>query len=581
MALDSFQVDWNTDVLQSFFQDSAERQVVPDSPIKHFFSWHESSFRGRRRHIGDRFKYLFFSSLNLPDEDEWMFERPMGKGSFGAVALYSKMNGRQERTDVSNRPDYFRHTTDNILVQAFVLKITEANPEHFVPAQSKKSHLTHEAAIMAQTNELNSDVLVRLRQYQVDQNYCRYYTEFCEFGTLEALRLRYKAWNKYFPELFLWHVFHCLAKGYLDFVRGRWRSLGHLDFGQQVDGQYLLHNDIKTENIFLATNPSKDQDTVWYPKPKIGDFGLATTTNAGDINRNHAKALQKGTPFWQPPEQRISQMKAYRYYYFQEDVHRDLKKKIGLDRRYHQIRQEANVWAIGAVMWNLVTLNEMDLLSDKVNQILYGSTAAARAFDGTNIMKRPDPVTKQRYSPKLWDLVCECLRMKPGDRPPPSRLLSEIETGMRDCMEQAQAEYQRTGDLAPLLVAFEQNQINDLADGGADFRKNQDFWSDFAEHLLWTPRQWGPLCPPDAPRNMDFGAAGLPSPLRRRQEQQWVEALEQRDRKRAAPNAGGELPTGQSRTESEAVQDQPNPSVRRFGESFDREQQPRKRTRHA
>ncbi|OCT47607.1 hypothetical protein CLCR_03390 [Cladophialophora carrionii] len=561
MALDSFQVDWNTDVLQSFFQDSTERQVVPDSPTKHFFSWHERSFRGRRRHIGDRFKYLFFSSLNLPDEEEWMFERPMGKGSFGAVALFSKINERQERTD------------------AFVLKVTEANPEQFVPAQSKKSHLTHEAAIMAQTNELDSDVLVRLRQYRVDQNYCRYYTEFCEFGTLESLRLRYKAWNKYFPELFLWHVFHCLAKGYLDFVRARWRSLRNLDFGEQVDGQYLLHNDIKTENIFLATNPSRDEDTVWYPKPKIGDFGLATTTNAGEINRNHAKAMQAGTPCWQPPEQRISQMNDYRHYYFHEDVHPDLKRTVGLDRRFHRIRQEANIWAIGAVMWNLVTLDEIEVLSDKVNRILSGGTAAARAFDGKNIMKRPDPVIEQRYSPKLWDLVCECLRMKPGDRPPPSRLLSEIEIGMRDCMEREQAEYQRTGDLAPLLVAFEQNQINDLPDGGANFRKNLDFWSYFAEHLLWTPRQWGPLCPPDAPRHMNFEADGLPSPLRRRQEHEWEEALKQRDRKRTAQDAGEPLPINQSPTQSEAVQNQENP--RRFSNASDREQQPRKRTRFA
>jgi serine/threonine protein kinase len=107
--------------------------------------------------------------------------------------------------------------------------------------------------------------------------------------------------SKYFPELFLWHVFHCLAKGYLDFVRARWRSLKPLDFGQQIDGQYLLHNDIKTENVFLATNPSRDEDTVWYPKPKIGDFGLATTTNAGELDANQAKAMQAGTACWHPP----------------------------------------------------------------------------------------------------------------------------------------------------------------------------------------------------------------------------------------------------------------------------------------
>ncbi|KIW69466.1 hypothetical protein PV04_05342 [Phialophora macrospora] len=434
---------------------------------------------------------------------------------------------------------------------------------------------------MAQTNELDSDVLVRLRQYQVDRNYCRYYTEFCEFGTLETLRLRYKAWNKYFPELFLWHVFHCLAKGYLDFVRARWRSLKQLDFGEQIDGQYLLHNDIKTENIFLATNPTRDEGTVWYPKPKIGDFGLATTTNAGELYTNQAKVMQAGTPCWQPPEKRIGYMQAPRRYYFQQDVHPNLKKEAGSERKFHRIRQEANIWAIGAVMWNLITLDEIETLSHKVNLILYGSNATAGAFDGTNIVKRPPPVIEQRYSPKLWDLVCECLRMKPGDRPPPSRLISEIETAMQECMEREQAEYRRTGDLAPLMVAFQENQINDLPDGGANFHKGMYFWPDFAQHLLWTPRQWGPLCPPEAPRRMDFRADGLPSPLRRREEQRWEEALEERDRRRAAQNAAESQPISQPQTRPDAIADQATPSLRRPNQSSDQEQQPRKRSRYA
>jgi hypothetical protein len=278
-------------------------------------------------------------------------------------------------------------------------------------------------------------------------------------------------------------------------------------------------------------------------------------------------------------------MRAPHRYYFQQDVYLNLKKMAGPERRFHRIRQEANIWAIGAVMWNLITLDEIEVLSDKVNLILYGSNTTASAFDGKNIMKIPPPVIEQRYSPKLWDLVCECLRMKPGDRPPPSRLLSEIETAMQECMEREQAEYRRTGDLAPLMVAFKENQINDLPDGGAQFRKGQYFWSDFAEHLLWTPRDWGPLCPPEAPRRMDFGADGLPSPLRRRQEQRWEEALEERDRRRAAQNAGESQPYPQTQVrpeaEAEAVQNQATPSLRRSNQSPDREQQPRKRSRYA
>jgi serine/threonine protein kinase len=107
--------------------------------------------------------------------------------------------------------------------------------------------------------------------------------------------------SRYFPELFLWYVFQCLANAYLDFTNGPWRSLKMEDFGQQRPGQYLLHNDIKTENVFLAATLAKPTDTVHYPIAKIGDYGLAITTNPDDIQRNHAKALQRGTPVWQPP----------------------------------------------------------------------------------------------------------------------------------------------------------------------------------------------------------------------------------------------------------------------------------------
>lgn len=156
---------------------------------------------------------------------------------------------------------------------------------------------------MAQANELPAEHFVRLRQYKVDELYCRYYTEFCEFDTLEILRLRHKAWNRYLPERFLWHIFYRLAHGYLDFVRGPWRSLSNNTFGQVPLGQYLLHNDIKADNIFLGTNGSRPIDSAqgWYPVPKIGDFGLSMTTNPDEGVINTAQHIQRGTPPWKPP----------------------------------------------------------------------------------------------------------------------------------------------------------------------------------------------------------------------------------------------------------------------------------------
>lgn len=58
-----------------------------------------------------------------------------------------------------------------------------------------KIDLTHEAAIMAQTNDLDTDSIVRMRQFNVMGDYARYYFEFCPYESLETLRLKYKAWK--------------------------------------------------------------------------------------------------------------------------------------------------------------------------------------------------------------------------------------------------------------------------------------------------------------------------------------------------------------------------------------------------
>ncbi len=58
-----------------------------------------------------------------------------------------------------------------------------------------KAGLTHEAAVMAQTNAFKSESVVRLRQFNVSGDYGRYYSEFCPYDSLESLRLKYKAWK--------------------------------------------------------------------------------------------------------------------------------------------------------------------------------------------------------------------------------------------------------------------------------------------------------------------------------------------------------------------------------------------------
>ena len=374
--------------------------------------------------------------------------------------------------------------------------------------------------------------------------------------------------SRYFPELFLWHVFHCLASAYLDFVRGPWRSLQSDDFGEIPPGQYLLHNDIKPDNIFLGANTAGENDAIFFPKIKVGDFGLSRTTNFADVNKNQARALNGGTPNWRAPvstifsfdlltlsvltmtqEQRTHAMNDFRNYYFGQDIHPGLKALGGLGRKCHRIRPEANIWAMGAIMWSMVTLNEIEELSQKVDQVLGGQDPGARNFDGERLLKRPDPEISRRYSSQLWRLIVQCTKLKPDDRPSPTALVSQIEAAMKDCCTKANAEYERTGDTTPFSVAFAENEIDQLPDGGARFKKDRLFWYEFGDHLLWTPRHWGLLAPPDMPIHVDLGFEGLPDELAVRQRQRWNEAVDERNKRRAAAmvaSFGFALPTTSS-----------------------------------
>ncbi|KIV82570.1 hypothetical protein PV11_04671 [Exophiala sideris] len=414
-GLDEFKVDWDPAHKQILTTSNKARQATPFSPIKHFFQWTEFDTQGKVRPVGARFWHLFSQRINLPGEEEWRFERPLGKGSYGAAALFVKVDETQK------------------VVDEFALKVADLNPKSLV--HKNKVDLTHEAAIMAQTNDWKTDSIVRLRQFNVAGEYARYYFEFCPYESLETLRLMYKAWNTYLPELFLWHVFSSLAEGCARLGSGPFKNLASSRFGQNMPEGYLLHNDIKTENILLGSNVTLDGERKWYPIPKIADFGLSIITSPNEALRNQARFLQVGSRAWYPPEQRVSSMQDYRKYYFHQPGSSSTTR-----RDQHKILAQANLWAFGAVMYSMITLNEIDDLSTRVNDILMGTPSARRSFDGTNTIKRFDPSVTYRYTPKLLNLVQACMRLRPQDRPDPQTLRRDVEQGLAECQDRENAQ---------------------------------------------------------------------------------------------------------------------------------------------
>lgn len=124
----------------------------------------------------------------------------------------------------------------------------------------------------------------------------RYFLEYAPYGNLENLRSRYKAFNRYLPELFLWHVFNGLAKAICE--------LENLTDNPEI---VILHLDIKPLNIFLGYEELHRNDehtgglhNSQYPAVKLGDFGCAFLTH-DNHNGNPRDCNGIGTTGYQAP----------------------------------------------------------------------------------------------------------------------------------------------------------------------------------------------------------------------------------------------------------------------------------------
>ncbi len=235
-----------------------------------------------------------------------------------------------------------------------------------------------------------------------------------------------------------------------------------------------------------------------------------------------------------------------KYYFIQPGIN-------SLRRDEHKILAQANIWAVGAVMWSLLTLDEIDDLSDRINDILMGKT---RTFDGMNIVKRFHPGVNRRYSSELLELVQACLRMRTQDRPSPQDLFRDVRRHLRHCQQKETEGVEKTGNWEHLNVACSPSEISKLPDGGANFEKNEAFWRAYADHLLWIPREADLPCPPFAPDELPVNT-NWPAKLREQLKQRWASAIKARNGQQSTrPSPPSE---GRKRTASTAFPDGEEP----------------------
>ncbi len=224
------------------------------------------------------------SATDLDDDKGWRPVRPLGKGAYGIVGLWQKMDNRGTVLDsLAIKQQKYRSNTES--QDMFMVE----------------SGMAYEAALMHQLNQQGCINIVQLRGFKDNpiEKLWRFYFEFAEWGDLRLLETNYRAWNTYLPEEFLWHIFHGLANAGLALAMGEFHEVGEED-GTPTDS-YVLHFDLKPENVVLG-NPIDKMPTHFsnYPVAKVTDFGLARLTNQAD-RRNPVGYRGFGTPGYLPP----------------------------------------------------------------------------------------------------------------------------------------------------------------------------------------------------------------------------------------------------------------------------------------
>ncbi len=237
---------------------------------------------------GEDETYFLNSATDLDDDTDWRPVRPLGKGGYGIVGLWQKIDNN-----------------DTVLDSLAIKQQSYRNNPQVQEMFEVAGGMAYEAALMHQLNQQQCSNIVQLRGFKDNpiEKLWRFSFEFAEWGDLHRLETNYRAWNTYLPEEFLWHLFHGLASAALAMAVGEFHDVGE-ESGPDTDS-YVLHFDLKPANVVLSSPIDKMPSHFSnYPVAKITDFGLARLTNEAD-KMNPLGYRSHGTPGYHPPVRSI------------------------------------------------------------------------------------------------------------------------------------------------------------------------------------------------------------------------------------------------------------------------------------
>ena len=151
-----------------------------------------------------------------------------------------------------------------------------------------------------------------------------------------------------------------------------------------------------------------------FPSVRLGDYGCSRVLHGDDDSSKRWK-LRRGTTEYQPPELRTNYFDKLWDQKWYRGAGRQVSKLFG---RKH-VTPASSIWAFGAIIWELMTLRDISELSDlvdsQVRRLPFGGSMQGSAIDAQHL--EPLGSNAPRYSAELQELILECLKLIPEERP--------------------------------------------------------------------------------------------------------------------------------------------------------------------
>jgi len=195
--------------------------------------------------------------------------------------------------------------------------------------------------------------------------------------------------------------------------------------------------------------------------------------------------------------QKLLDWNNWHFWPFNRAPRESYRTRIDPPNAQHRITGAANIWAIGMVMYQLVTLDEPHEVDNMVNRMNENRLRSqrGRVVRSAGTMRHPD------YDETLLELVLDCLRLTPEERPTPERALQTIDGWLQYHHENVQMDLtMQDGE----KVFYKANEINYMSPGGFDFGITDKWWKGyFNRDEIWLDENWGKLKPPGRPEYLD------------------------------------------------------------------------------